>query len=233
MYPARAAANGGDVRALVERRLNVEWPQVPVSAKKVGEVGRDGYRIERVEIASEPGITVPGLLFVPAKSPEKMEAAIWLDPAGKGADEAAIARRVLTGEMVLALDPRGWGESGPPAGRRGGYTPNYQTFMRAFLLGRTMMGLQVVDVLAAYKYLAGRGAAVSVYGKGNGGVLALYAAVLEPGIRRVQTEGAMESYLWLARQSVHEGTLDVIVPGVLHDFDLPDLVKHLGERYAR
>jgi hypothetical protein len=53
--------------------------------------------------------------------------------------------------------------------------------------------------------------------------VALFAAALEPRIRRLATEGALVSYLDVARAPVHQGILDLVVPGVLADFDLPDL----------
>jgi hypothetical protein len=73
-------------------------------------------------------------------------------------------------------------------------------------------------------------ARISITGKGNGGVLALYAAVLEPRVTKVTCAGSPESYMGIVRQKMHEDVMDIVVPGVLRDFDLPDLVKALGPR---
>ena len=35
------------------------------------------------------------------------------------------------------------------------------------------------------------------------------------------------------RQKMHEGLIDIVVPGALIDFDLPDLVAGLGSRADR
>ena len=135
---------------------------------------------------------------------------------------------------MLALDPRGWGESAPPAGPRGGYSKSYQTAMRAFLVGKSVVGMQTGDVLSAFDYLASRpdvrSSRISVIGKGKGGVLALYAAALERRIEKVTCAGSPDSYLALARMEIHQDLTDIVLPGVLIDFDLPDIVKALGPR---
>jgi hypothetical protein len=71
---------------------------------------------------------------------------------------------------------------------------------------------------------------ISVIGKGKAGVMALFAAVLEPRIERVTCSGARDSYLSLARLDIHEDNTDIVLPGVLRDFDLPDVAKALGAR---
>jgi hypothetical protein len=61
------------------------------------------------------------------------------------------------------------------------------------------------------------------------GVLALYAAALEPRIARVLANGSVLSYLDLVRTpQLPEGFVDIIVPGVLQDLDLSDLAAQAG-----
>lgn len=62
-----------------------------------------------------------------------------------------------------------------------------------------------------------------MFGKNKGGVIALYTAVMEPRIARVAVEGAVPSYMSVVRSETHKDLIDLVVPGVLHDFDLPDL----------
>jgi hypothetical protein len=106
--------------------------------------------------------------------------------------------------------------------------------MRALLVGKNMPGMQTGDVLRSFDYLRSRrdvnAARISIKGKGKGGILALYAAVLEPRIANVTSTGAPESFIGIARMKTHQEPTDIVVPGVLRDFDLPDLVKALGLR---
>ncbi|MCC6587557.1 MAG: acetylxylan esterase [Bryobacterales bacterium] len=238
MYPQRAAAkSGADIVSLVKRRLVVDLPSTPLTLRAFGETGRDGYRIEKYTLETEAGITVPALLYLPAKrGTAKMAATLCFDAQGKQVCDSTLAKVALDGKIGLAIDPRGWGESAAPTGQRGGYGPAYQSFMRALLLGRTMLGIQVVDVLRAVEFLAKRpevdAAQIQLVASGNAATLGLYAAALDKRIARISAIGHLQSYLWLAEQPVHDGYLDVIVPGVLKDFDIPDLTKYLGARYA-
>jgi len=89
-----------------------------------------------------------------------------------------------------------------------------------------MAGMQTGDVLVAFDWLAARPDVdpkrVAIIGKGNGGVLALYAAALEPGIAKVASEKAPASTWTSYGPKMHEGIVGIVVPGVLRDFDLPD-----------
>ena len=119
---------------------------------------RDGYRIEKIALGTAPDITVPALVFVPEGGPARKPAILYVDGAGKGAqateggDIEALAR---SGHVVLAPDPRGVGES-QPTSASGGYRPVWQMLQRALLVDRTIVGLQVEDLLAVFEYLAGR-----------------------------------------------------------------------------
>src|SRR5207244_8655637 len=118
-----------------------------------GEIGRQDYKIEKIEIQSEPGIIVPALVFVPSGGPKRKPAVLYVNPAGKAADAGeagAIERTVREGNIVLALDPRGWGESSPRPKSAGGYSTAYQTAMRALLVGKNMPGMQTMDVLRSF-----------------------------------------------------------------------------------
>ncbi|MBI4877102.1 MAG: acetylxylan esterase, partial [Acidobacteria bacterium] len=63
LHAARAAAKGGDVRQLLARRLRLERPGArPPAAAARGVVQREGYRIEKVALEPERGITLPALV---------------------------------------------------------------------------------------------------------------------------------------------------------------------------
>jgi hypothetical protein len=232
VHGKRAALNAGlpRVKSLVATVLSFGAPASPARVSKAGDVGRDGYRIEKLVLETEPGIQVPALVFVPAAGPSPKPAVLYLNSGGKGADAAPggdIEAIVRTGRVVMSIDPRGWGESSP-----GGNRSSYPTVMRAILVGKTLLGMQLADGMAAFGYLASRpgvdATRISVFGKRNGGVLALLTAVMESRVNRVAIEGTVLSYLAIARARQHEGLTDVIVPGVLRNFDLPDLVRAIS-----
>lgn len=237
IYPKRAAAAGKNVAELVQARLAVPAKRGIPAWDRRGIVERQGYRIEKIEIQPEPGITVPALAFVPAEGPVRKPAVLWLNPAGKAADAGeggAIEGVVRAGNIVFAVDARGWGESAPPAARGTGYSSAYQMAQRSFLTGRTLVGMQTGDVLRAFDYLNSRhdvdSGRIAVLGKGNGGVVALYAAALEPRMVKIGRQQAPSSYMEIVRAKMHQGITDIVVPGVLRDFDLPDVAASVLPR---
>ncbi|MFB3829632.1 MAG: acetylxylan esterase [Bryobacteraceae bacterium] len=234
MYPRRAGAGGKNIPALVRARLGVAAERGVPAVETRGVVERSGYKVEKIEMRPEAGITVPALAFVPAAGDARKPAVLWVDAAGKAADMAAIESLVEAGNLVLAVDPRGWGESAGPPSPRGGYSKAFQTAMRALLVGKTLAGMQTGDLLRAFDYLASRPDVdpkrIAIAGKGNGGVLGLYTASLEPRIAKVASIAAPESYLAIVKAKRHEGIMDIVVPGVLRDFDLPDVAASLKPR---
>lgn len=230
--PHRAA---GEMAALVRARLNVANLGVPTVTSE-GQAAGNGYVIEKLALHTESGITVPALVFVPAEKGRK-PAVLYVDSEGKDAaagasgDLAALAR---LGYVALGADPRGMGESAAAESDTPPHTPRYKTIVRALQVGKPLVGMQVSDLLAVFQYLRARPdvdpGRIAVMGKHNGGIAALYAAALEPGIRKVACEGAVTSYLEIARARLYHGVMDIFVPGVLKDFDIPDVVEAIAPR---
>jgi hypothetical protein len=244
MFAGRSAlgANAATLRKLIAARIGLDAEPRGVSPRVTGqgESEGEGYRIERLLIETEPGVEIPADVLTPALGGGAKPAVLYLNPAGRFADAKAggdapdgdMVALAKAGHVVLAPGARGFGEN-PPRGS-GGYNTAWQTSMRAMLIGRTVIGIQITDALRSFDYLAGRAGVdrtrISVFGKGHGGVLALYAAALEPRIHKVASEGAVLSYMDIVRAPFHEGMAPLIVPGVLKDFDLPDLARAIGPR---
>jgi len=175
---------------------------------------RDAGRL-RALVAARVGVSNRSLKRAAQKG-GKSPAVLYLNPDGNGSEIEALKR---AGYAVLAPEV-------PSVG--------YRTSMRALLVGRSILGMRVGDLLAAFNDLAARAdvdpARISVLGKGNAGVLALFVGALEPRIQKVACEGAVLSYLDVARAKLHENMIDIVVPGVLRDFDLPDLARLVAPR---
>lgn len=233
IYRRRAASSGKNIAELIRNRLVVPSTRRIPAWDTRGTIERPGYLIEKIEMQPELGITLPALLFTPEGGPSRKPAVLWLDSAGKAAEAGeggAIEKLVRAGNIVLAFDPRGIGESAPPHGPR----DYYNLVQRAHLTGRTLAGMQTGDALRAFDFLYSRHGIdprrIAIIGKGNAGVVALYAAALEPRISRVACHNTPASYMEIVRAKMHQGITDIVVPGVLHDFDLPDVAASLAPR---
>lgn len=212
-----AAARTPVTREVIARRLNVG------ARSGVPHVVMEGKSSLLIE--TEPGIHVYGRMNSPAS-------------AGRHPATLCIGSCTAQPErFMLSISPRGMGESAPVEKSSSGYTGAYQLAQRAMLIGKPLSGMQVFDVLRAFDYLVGLEdvdpSNIEVRGSGNAGVLALYVGALEPRIASVICEGALTSYMALARATMHRDMIGIVVPGVLKDFDLPDIASLIAPRPLR
>jgi cephalosporin-C deacetylase-like acetyl esterase len=190
---------------------------------------------ERMEFHTEIGITVPGMLFLPKGAPSRRPAILSINPAGMMADVGPIQKLVDEGNVVLSIDPRGWGESAPPEQMISGYHSGYQLAMHAILVGKSVAGMQTLDLLSAFRYLSTRPEvdpkAVSLRMLGYACNVGLFAAAVERRIGTVVCDRLPISYVAMTQLSLNNMPPEVIVPGILQDFDLPDVIHALGVRF--
>ena len=217
-------------RAVVAARVGVGLERSAPASTPMERGLRAGQPYERIALVPEPGIRLEVELFHPTSAAGRRPAVIFARADGestRGVPDAAWAPWREAGHVVVGVRVRG--ALVQPAKPEPYWSESYRTAMRAILLGKTMLGMRVQDLLSVYDYVRSRSEVeatrVTVVGEGNMGVVALCAAALEPAIRQAVTEKALPSYLEIVRARDYPETLvDLIVPGALLDFDLPDPV---------
>lgn len=205
-------------------------------------VRRAGYTMEKLALPVDAGVAIPALLFAPLKPRAGARPILYLDDRGKAAEAAdggLLGGFANSGYTVLALDIRGTGEFGF-ADRLKGDTPLYQDAMRALLTGTSLAAIETGDVLAALdaagniegwkRASAAAQGKVTLVGKGNTGWIALFAAALDDRVQAVAAEEAPLSYMDIARGPRQYFITDLVLPGVLKEFDMPDVVASLSDR---
>ena len=102
------------------------------------------------------------------------------------------------------------------------------------MTGRTLVGLRAEDIVAALDVLESRGLApaqgVAGFGKGNAAVDLLHAAAFDRRIGSLALEEMPVSWAAVATAPLHRRAFDIIVPGALGQYDLPDLAAALAPR---
>src|SRR5215471_18659081 len=149
----------GTVRKFAAELVHYEVAPKPVSITSFGEFERAGYRVEKLVYDSEPGISVPALLFVPGGGEPRKPAVVFADARGKAAAAAEAAQLAAKGYIVLAPDLRGFGETQPPLDRRDYFVKafgDYENTLTALLIGKTLVGMRARDVTAGVDLLAAR-----------------------------------------------------------------------------
>jgi hypothetical protein len=195
---------------------------------------RSGYKLETISYESEPGIRIPGVLLTPDAAGRR-PAALVVDPRPKemltrpGGD---LEDLVHAGYLVLAIQPRGVPETAPS--QHASILGDYRDAARAYVVGKTLVGMRAEDVIRAVDYLASRPdvdqAAITALGQGPLGVPSLHAAVIDSRISRLVLQQTLQSYRLAIDHPIDREIYDVLVPGVLKKYDLPDLVAAMRPR---
>jgi cephalosporin-C deacetylase-like acetyl esterase len=187
------------------------------------------------------GIDLQGNIAVPP-SAGKHPAVLLLVPNSIDADDL-IARAnkaqfdalAATGSVVLAITPRpsppGTDDMKSPI-----LGPFYLLSLRADLVGRTLVGMRIDDVIRAVDYLASRTdvdpARIDALASGHLGLVLLHAAVLDARIKHIAIDHVLSSYRSLLDAPLPIGAPEDVLPGVLLHYDIPDLANFLGDRLA-
>jgi len=229
LYAKRAGADARNIPQLLQARLGVTAGGGAPAADKVGSIERQGYTIEKIAMRPEHGITIPALAFVPAGGSPRKAAVLYVNAAGRPPMLPKAGRSKPSCARETSCSP-----STHAAGGRVVHHPARAAAIRplpdrdARHPGGQIHGRHA-DRRCAPRVRLADGAARCGYeadchrGQGNGGVLALYAAALEPRMAKVASERAPASYMDIVRAKMHEGIIGIVVPGVLRDFDLPDM----------
>lgn len=189
-----------DKRAALRGMLGLAEVGGKASLAKLEQIGKSKrFLIERVSIPFSEGLVARGLLFTPTSTGKKPaviicpDAGVWperlmgLDGEGEGFSRVS---NWLDGKSVVyvqqsieRLADHAYCEKTRGKDRRS------ILYRLGYVVGRTMPGLDVQDVLAALGFLSHYesvdGGKISVFGHGQGGMTALLSAALDSRISSV------------------------------------------------
>jgi dienelactone hydrolase len=245
--PARRGLSMTDVDALiapraeVEQRIALNHADSPLDAHTLDREGHDSYTFEKLVYYSEPEVYIPAVLFLP-KSSQAAPAVVFVSDAGKtgpGVVDSYLRPLAESGVAVLAIDPRGTGETAPAHNPESSYryftADNESRFLYDALgAGATPLGMRTRDVLRAIDYLRSRpgidSARISVIGQGSAGLAALHAAALDDKVRSAAISGTLVSYAAIVDNEIYTHRYSWFTPGVLRKYDLPDVAALVAPR---
>jgi cephalosporin-C deacetylase-like acetyl esterase len=201
-----------------------------------------GVTIEAVEVPSAPAVFIPAWLYTPRPTPGKQPVVILLQNAGRrvGWHEDELHQTLTRqGFAVCVPDLRGVGDLLPEIG------PGNPRYVRShneeeayawasLMLGRSLLGQRVVDLLAVVRGLkqhpAHRDRPIAVAAQGQFTVVAQCAAAIAPEISRLYLSGGLVSFASVAATELYNHPFANFVPGFLNATDLPEITAFLGDR---
>ncbi|MBN2475577.1 MAG: dienelactone hydrolase family protein [Pirellulales bacterium] len=226
------------ILGLRDARIPFDGPELVGTTAKPALVGRgDGYRVYVVRWPAFGDVHGEGLLLVPA-SAESVGDVVAIPDAGQTPEMIAGLAKGLPPESQFA---RRLAESGcrvlvpmlvdrqvePRCGVR--LTNREYLYRPAFELGRHLIGYELQKVLAGIDWFSrshgDRPSRRSVFGFGEGGMLALCSAALDPRI-----DVACVSGYFASRQNLWQEPLDRNVFGLLERFGDAELAAMVAPR---
>ncbi len=217
------------ILGVVDRRVPFDAPELMATTSTPALLADAGsYRILAVRWPVLERVTAEGLLLEPAQAPVARIVAI--PDAGQEPEKMAVAQRLAAAGcqvLVPVLLSRDDTFSGNPRFRMTNQPHREFVYRMAFPVGRHILGYEVQKVLAAVDWFARapRRAPIGVWGYGEGGGLALYAAALDSRIDAVGVSGYFQS-----RQDLWQEPIYRNVWGLLKDFGDAELAAMLAAR---
>ena len=230
------------ILGVVDARENFDAPELLATVRQSALIGHgNGYEIFAVRWPVIGSIHGEGLLLVPTgkvvadvvalpdadQTPEMFAGlAPGLEPQGQSARWLAEnGCRVI----IPCLLDRSDTYSLPPSGQLTNQSHREYVYRPAFEMGRHVIGYEIQKVLAAVDWFAreagAKEARIGVIGYGEGGMLALYAAALDPRIRAACVSGYFDS-----RQNLWQEPIYRNVFGLLAEFGDAEIAGLIAPR---
>lgn len=184
-------------------------------------------------------IPLPCLIAYPQGPAKNIR--IWVSAEGKGQiikDSLAVIQNLLRqGSVVVLSDLRATGETAdnPELSYSNYYfNKDYRNTMTALHIGRPMPGQQVSDMITLLDFITNpnglglKALPISIHASGGDAVVALHTMALDKRITNIHLYHTIRSYYDLLQNLAQKDQYQYLLPGVLKQYDLPDLVRMAG-----
>lgn len=215
----------------VEPRLAYSAPELIATVGRPSKLTEtSSYSVSAVRWPVLDGITADGLLFEP-KGPV-VARVVALPDADQSPEDTLFARRLAENGcqvLVPALIDRKDTWSGNPRFRMTNQPHREYIYRMAFPVGHHIIGYEVQKALAAVDWFEkeskSRKVPIGVWGYGEGGLLALYAAALDPRIDVTVVSGYFQSRQQLWTEPIYRN-----VWALLRDFGDAEMAGLISPR---
>jgi dienelactone hydrolase len=212
-----------------------------------------GYTREKIVFDSAPGVSVLAYLLVPEKARRPAPVMICIPGHGRGVDDIVgidergrdrtdkagyqhdFAIQVAeAGVGALAIEPMGFGCRRDAINARQGLSRKAcdPAAGGALLVGQTMVGWRVWDVMRSLDYIETRSELdrnrVGCMGISGGGTITVFATALDPRIRVALVSGYLNTFRDSIGSLAH--CIDNYVPGILNWAEMHDVAGLIAPR---
>jgi len=205
-----------------------------------------GYRREKIVFDTRPGSTMLAYVLLPSQARTPAPTMICVPGHGRGVDDIVgideqgrdrtdkagyqhdFAIQVAeAGMAAVAIEPLGFGCRRDPINARAGLSRKAcePVAGSALMLGQTMIGWRVWDIMRTVDYIATRSELdanrVGCMGISGGGTATLFSTALEPRLRVALVSGYLNTFRDSVGSLAH--CIDNYVPGILNWAEMYDI----------
>jgi hypothetical protein len=234
--------------------LRYQRQQPPLGVRHIVTTPREGYRIDKLEFLSEPGIYIPVWVFLPETRSQMSRTVLYFNDEGMqsdgmeygGGEASGLTHGILDelvrdGNLIIAADVRGSGAthaadtSRLSAGEYGQlFDMDTRAAYAAWSMDSSLLGMRVLDVIRCVDYTMQREGVdarrLHLIGKGRAALWCLFAAVFDDRIANLICTGCLLSYRTLAMADRYLYAADIFIPNILAHFDLPEIAATIAPR---
>ncbi|HMF94811.1 MAG TPA: alpha/beta hydrolase family protein [Vicinamibacterales bacterium] len=225
----------------------------PLRAQVIESRSFPAYRREKIVFDSRPGVSVLAYVLTPLRGPTPLPAMICVPGHGRGVDDIVgiddrggdrtdkagyqhdFAIQIAeAGSAAVAIEPMAFGcRRDPLNAQRGlGQKGCEPVAGGALMLGQTLIGWRVWDIVRTIDYIATRAdldaSRVGCMGISGGGTATLFAAALEPRLRVALVSGYLNTFHDSVGSLAH--CVDNYVPGILNWAEMHDIAGLVAPR---
>jgi dienelactone hydrolase len=227
--------------------------RTPLKAVSLETQERPQFTREAFVFESRPGMGVFGYVVKPVKAQGKLPVVICIPGHGRGVDDVVgfdetgkersekvfyeydFALQVAEqGMAAVAIEPMAFGCRRDARSREGGLKASacQPTAGSALLLGETMIGWRVWDIMRTIDYIESRsdldGQRVGCTGISGGGTATLFSTALDPRIRACLVSCYLNSFKSSIMSMSH--CIDNYIPGILNWAEVSDVAGLIAPR---
>jgi dienelactone hydrolase len=233
--------DGAEKNRVIRETIGAPSRSAEARVETIGTIERPNCVIHKLVLTAESGLPLPALAFVPRKPNGKTT--LYLHGTSMKEDAAPggpIDALVNEGRIVLAAEMRGIGETETGFSRKaygaGRFGRDLLEVLTAYLMGQSYVGLRTTDMESWTRWLQSpeltgtRPDKLDLIAIGEATVPALHAAALNRDtFATITLRRMIPSWETLVAAPETFDQAVNMVHGALKHYDLPDLVRFIGE----
>ncbi len=226
------------IQQKVLQLLGIELPKEKITAEQTGFVQGRTYDTYKYQILRKGEIPVPCVVVMPEKVSKKSKVVLCLNESGKDAvlnDEVTLNNYVSQGDILVAADLRGCGETADPSSLNDTkyWNSEYRNTMTSLHIGKTIVGQRMIDILSLVDFISTdsrfAGHEIRLKAIGNYGPVAVHASYFDRRIAQTELSRSVKSYIEYLQNPMQRDVYTNVIPGVLQFYDLKDLADKAGK----